>query len=104
MGGGVLYSQRESYENAVQKIADISAAEYHKYNIVITVFDLHKNYLNQMFKKRNAKVRYKNESLAQVNPQLHEWLEIIDARLCKTNIADNGQSVNTKYSERWLPE
>ena len=64
------------------------------FNVVITVFDLHENYLKRLFKKNGAEIKYKKEDLAQSNPQLYEWLRIINAKSPKDSIAQVPDSVN----------
>ena len=67
-------------------------SSYNDYNIVITAFDLHKNYLKNRFKKHGAKVIYQKEALPQVNPQLLEWLGIF-------NESASGKSISYKAEE-----
>ncbi|MBQ8836450.1 MAG: hypothetical protein IJ002_03175 [Clostridia bacterium] len=69
------------------------------FNIIITVFDLHKNYLERLFKKQGAIIKEQKESLAQVNPQLYEWLRTINAKLSGNSIPDSAQKVKT-YGEK----
>ncbi len=69
-----------------------------RFNIIITVFDLHKNYLKGLFDKHDAVVEYEKEDLTQVNPQLYEWLRTINVRSSKENIAQQGE--NVKYQLR----
>lgn len=65
------------------------------YNVVITMFDLNKRYLRNQFTKYGATIAYKNEALAQVNPQLLEWLETINAEASIQRIHETGENVNT---------
>ena len=64
------------------------------FNLVVTVFDLHENYLKRQFNKFGAKVKYQKEDLAQVNPQLFEWLRTINAKSSDKSIAQDDDSVN----------
>ena len=66
-----------------------------KYNLIVTFFDLHKNYLNTLFKKHNAKILKQKEDVAQSNPQLYEWLRIINAPSSINSIPENTEKVNT---------
>ena len=50
------------------------------FNVIVTVFDLHKNYLKGLFKKHSAEIKYEKEDLVQVNPQLHEWLRTFNTK------------------------
>ena len=68
------------------------------YNIVITVFDLRENYFKRPFKKNSAEVLYKKEDLAQVNPQLYEWLRTVNATSSANSIPQESDSVNRKLS------
>jgi hypothetical protein len=63
------------------------------FNMIITVFDLHENYLKRQFKKFGAKVKYQKEDLAQVNPQLFEWLRTINAKSSNGSISHPSDSV-----------
>ena len=54
--------------------------KYEYFNVVITVFALHKGYLKSLYKNHQATIKYKKEELPQVNPQLYEWLRTINAR------------------------
>ena len=74
----------------------------HEYlNIIITVFDLHKNYLKSLLRKDDVSVKYEKEDLAQVNPQLYEWLRSINAKSSsKGNIAHTEPEVKDKLSDR----
>ena len=66
-----------------------------QFNLIVTMFDLHQNYLKGQFKKFNAQIRYKKENLAQVNPQLLEWLRTFNARSSINSIPENPENVNT---------
>ena len=57
------------------------------------MFDLKKRYLRNQFKKFDATVAYKNEALAQVNPQLLEWLETINAEASKNSIRNDSEKI-----------
>ena len=70
----------------INTVKDIGS-KYEYYNVVVTVFDLHKNYIKSLFKKYNAKIKYKKETLPQVNPQLHEWLGIFNESVSGKSIS-----------------
>ncbi len=74
------------------------------FNMIITVFDLHKNYLKRQFDKFGAKVKYQKKDLAQVNPQLFDWLRTVNAKSSEGSIPQPSDSVNTSdenlFSER----
>lgn len=74
-----------------------------RFNIIVTVFDLHKNYLKGLFNKHDAIVEYEKEDLTQVNPQLYEWLRTINVRSSKENIAQPGEDVKYHLRE-YSPE
>lgn len=69
-----------------------------QFNIIVTIFDAHENYLKNLFKKHKAEIRYEKEDLAQVNPQLHEWLRTFNARSSKTSIDQSGETVKEQFS------
>ena len=50
------------------------------FNVIVTVFDLHENYLKGLFKKHSAEIKYEKEDLVQVNPQLHKWLRTFNTK------------------------
>ena len=65
------------------------------FNLVVTTFDLHKNYFNTLFKKYGAKILKQKEDVAQLNPQLYEWLRSVNATPSMDIIAPNPENVNT---------
>ena len=69
------------------------------FNMVITVFDLHENYLKGLFNKFNAAIKYEKEDLAQVNPQLYKWLRTINAKSSNESISQKEKIVNREFSE-----
>ena len=69
------------------------------YNVVVTMFDLNKRYLRNQFTKYGATIAYKNEALAQVNPQLLEWLETINAEASNKSIRNNSEKSNTSMQK-----
>ena len=72
------------------------------YNVIVTVFDLHENYLNSLFKKHKAEIKYEKEDLEQLNPQLYKWLRTINSKSSEGSIQqDNGKSQEL-FSERDL--
>ena len=70
------------------------------YNIVVTVFDLHKNYLKRLFQKRNAAIKYEKEDLAQVNPELHTWLRTFNAKSSNDKLTHLQEEVNTEDAQK----
>ena len=66
-----------------------------QYNLIVTMFDLHQNYLNRLFKKHGAKILKEKEDVAQVNPQLYEWLRTFNAPSSINSISENTEKVNT---------
>ena len=69
------------------------------FNMVITVFDLHENYLKRLFNKFKATIKYGKEDLAQVNPQLYKWLKIISAKSSNKTITEDSDSVKRENSD-----
>ena len=66
-----------------------------KFNLVVTFFDVHKNYLNTLFKNHGAKILKQKEDVAQLNPQLYEWLRSVNATPSINSIPENSEKVNT---------
>ena len=66
-----------------------------KFNLVVTFFDVHKNYLNTLFKNHGAKILKQKEDVAQLNPQLYEWLRSVNATPSINSISENTEKVNT---------
>ena len=67
------------------------------YNIVVTAMDLKARYLRSLFKNHEARIIYKDEALAQVNPQLHEWLGSVNAKASSNDsISNPAENVNTE--------
>lgn len=73
--------------------------EYEYFNVIVTVFDLHKNYLKGLFKKHNAEIKYEKEDLVQVNPQLYEWLRIFNTKPSDDKVSQPKPEVK-KFSDR----
>ncbi len=79
---------------------------YEYFNVIVTVFDLHKNYLKGLFKKRSAEIKYEKEDLVQVNPQLYEWLRIFNTKSSNDNVTRPEPEVKSEsvrdslYSDR----
>ena len=69
------------------------------FNMVITVFDLHENYLKRLFNKFKATIKHEKEDLAQVNPQLYKWLRSINAKSSGNRISQDSEIVNREISE-----
>ena len=72
--------------------------EYEYFNIIVTAFDLKQRYLNSLFEKHGAEIKYENEDLAQVNPQLYEWLRIVNAKSSSTSLFNSDNSVKEQFS------
>lgn len=73
--------------------------EYKKYNLVVTVFAAKDNYTKNTIVKHGVKIAYEKEGLPQVNPQLHEWLAIINGIPSKDIEPQSGADVNTQYMQ-----
>ncbi len=73
---------------------------YDYYNVVITVFDLHENYIKKLFNKNDAEINYEKEDLEQVNPQLYKWLRIFNSKSSKDSISNPDKDVKTKISTK----
>ncbi len=79
-------------------VKDINS-KYRKYNLVVSAFSAKDNYVRNALQKRADRVEYIKKDLSQVNPQLYEWLAIINERsngsLTTINsIRDNAENVN----------
>ena len=53
-----------------------------------------------LFARHNAEVKYEKEGLAQVNPQLYEWLRTFNAKPSDDNIAQGNNGVNFSTRSR----
>ncbi|MBQ2934440.1 MAG: DNA/RNA non-specific endonuclease [Clostridia bacterium] len=69
---------------------------YGKYNLVVTVFSAGDNYTRNNIIKNAIKVEYQKEDLLQVNPQLYEWLTIVNNKSSLSNINEKELVVNSK--------
>ncbi len=78
-------------------VKDINS-KYNKYNLVVSVFSAKDNYTRNNLSKNGEKVEYKKEDLSQVNPQLYEWLTIINDKSSKGSISDSPKNVKQKDS------
>lgn len=81
-------------------VKDINS-KYSKYNLVVSAFSAKDNYVRNTLQKHAERVEYIKKDLSQVNPQLYEWLAIINERsngsFTTTNsIRDNAEKVNNK--------
>lgn len=79
-------------------VKDINS-KYSKYNLVVSAFSAKDNYVRNTLQKHAERVEYIKKDLSQVNPQLYEWLAIINERsngsFTTTNsIRDNTKKVN----------
>lgn len=51
-------------------------------------------------KRNGAEIRCEKEDLAQSNPQLYEWLRIINAKSSKHNVSQKDADVNDQINEK----
>ncbi|MBQ7826531.1 MAG: hypothetical protein IJ337_09355, partial [Clostridia bacterium] len=77
--------------------------KYKAVNLIVTAFDYERRYLKGQFTKYGAKVLHKKETLSQVNPQLHEWLEIFNES-ASGGIVTQNEPVVKKLQQRDLSE
>ena len=89
-------------------VKDINS-KYSKYNLVVSAFSAKDNYVRNTLQKHAERVEYIKKDLSQVNPQLYEWLAIINERsngssqvnhqlhesLATVNEKSNGSSTTT---------
>lgn len=73
-------------------VKDINS-KYSKYNLVISAFSAKDNYVRNTLQKRAKSVEYMKKDLSQVNPQLYEWLAIVNERSNGSTIRDVPKSV-----------
>ena len=78
----------------LNSVKDINNS-YNKYNVVVTVFSAADNYVKNNLRKNGVSVEYKKEGLSQVNPQLYEWLAIVNDKPFDTIVAKKPPGVNT---------
>lgn len=81
-------------------VKDINS-KYSKYNLVVSAFSAKDNYVRNTLQKRASRVEYMKKDLSQVNPQLYEWLAIVNERsngssTTINSIRDNAENVKTK--------
>ncbi len=67
------------------------------FNVIITVFDLHENYIKKLFRKNNAEIKYEKEDLEQVNPQLYKWLRTFNSKSSKDSILNPDEKVKKNF-------
>ena len=77
--------------NAVKDVI----TSYQKYNLIISVVPTKENYIRNLLEKRAVSVEYREEDLPQVNPQLYEWLAIVNDKSSVNSIPDSAEKVNT---------
>lgn len=75
-------------------VKDINS-RFKKYNLVVSVFNAKDNYIKNNISKHGVSVEYKKEDLTQVNPQLYEWLAIVNDKSSNNSISENGEKINT---------
>ena len=66
--------------------------KYEDYNVIVTFFSTGDNYTKNLIKK-SVKVEYKREDLPQVNPQLYEWLAIVNDKPSTPSIVQDESGV-----------
>lgn len=76
-------------------VKDINS-NYKKYNLVVSVFSAKDNYTKNNLVNNGVKAEYKKEDLSQVNPQLYEWLAIVNDKSFNNNIPQNDIVVNSQ--------
>jgi hypothetical protein len=80
--------------------------KYAPYNIIVTIFDAKDNYIKNLISNAENTIEYQNEELPQVNPQLYEWLGIINGNPAEAetpadiSISQGGEKSNTPTSSR----
>ena len=78
--------------------------KFRAYNLVISVFSAKNNYIRNNIKKHVVDIKYAKDDLSQVNPQLYEWLAIIndkssyDDRLPQNSYKSNPSQQNNSDS------
>lgn len=80
-------------------VKDINS-KYAKYNLVVTVFSANDNYIKNNLKKSGISVEYIKKDLSQVNPQLYEWLAIVNDKSSDTSISQDDTPVNTQSMQK----
>ena len=86
-------------------VKDINS-KYDSYNLVVTIFTSKDNYLKNNLLKNGESVAYEKEDLSQVNPQLHEWLAIVNDKSSNHSIPQNSEKStgNAKKSFSFDPD
>lgn len=79
-------------------VKDINS-KYNKYNLVVSVFSAKDNYTRNNLYKNGENVEYQKEDLSQVNPQLYEWLTIINDKSSVDSISNSTENVKQKQLE-----
>ena len=69
------------------------------FNVIVTVFDLHQDYLKRLFRKFGAEIKYKKEDLEQLNPQLYKWLRSINSKSSAEDTIPNSEDSVKENSE-----
>lgn len=69
------------------------------YNIIVTMLDYRERYLKQLFKNHSATVKYENEALEQVNPQLYGWLRTINSKTSDNSIRQESENSNPQNEQ-----
>ncbi len=76
-----------------------ATGKYEAYNLIVTAFDIKKNYLQNLFTKHGAVIKQIKGVLSQVNPQLHEWLGIINGSTPAAIVAQQKNEVKEATAE-----
>ena len=66
-------------------------------HLVVSVIPSNDNYMQNNLRNHGVRVEYKKEDLPQVNHQLYEWLAIVNDKSSKHSIAQESDSVNSKF-------
>lgn len=70
------------------------------FNVIVTVFDLHENYMKRLFRKYDAEIKYEKEDLEQVNPQLHTWLRTFNSKSSTDSLSQEDAKSQEKNSDQ----
>ena len=77
-------------------VKDINS-KYSPYNLVVTMMPAKDNYIRNNIRNHCEKVEYMKDDLPQVNPQLYEWLSIVNGKSpSNTNVPQRVPGVNTQ--------
>ncbi len=74
-------------------VKDINS-KYEKYNLVVTFYAANDRHTENRIRNEGIVVEYEKDGLAQVNPQLHKWLAIVNESPSTNSIPDSGEKSN----------